>query len=267
MNIITRILKSIFTKSDETDDEVDYSNDDKLAEVSKMYERGKRELRKHNQSYQSYDIELIPIFNEYERQKAYCIRFEFIPKEQNHRNLRSASWFKYGTWHTWTEIRNHCEKLASGKCIVCGKTSYDFQHIEPTKKITTNTEAHENWRYDDDTKIMRLYKISSLCFVCHQVSHINMHKKNPEKFDLLLKRYAQLNNVSVAQAQTDFEFAESEKKRREKIKYSLDMRFVNKFGLECEFDKFFDCHTQDFISFLELKFKQSDKKEDEERDD
>lgn len=277
--IITKI-KSLFSKQDEVsqhklNDDEDFIDDseERLNDVVKSYETTERELKKSKLDYRYYDHNFRPILAEYERQKTYKIRFEFIPIEQNFRNVRSALHYKYNSIEPWKDIRNYIEsksyvylkdelgnylldekgdKLKKFVCRICKCNSYDFRD-----DITTFTQCHEVWTYNELKRVQKLSKLKPVCVFCHEIIHINRFNKDKEYQDLLLERYCEINDISMEQARKDLEFAESERKRRGHIKYSLNMSLINKLDLGYDFADFFDCHSQEFNSFLELKFKQN----------
>lgn len=283
--IITKI-KSLFVNQEEEtkyhlNEEEDFIDDseERLNEVVKIYEKGEKELKKSKLDYRYYDHNFRPITEEYERQKQYKIRFEFIPYEQNFRNVRSALQYKFSSIEPWKEIRDYIQSKSyvykrdeqgeyivnekGGRekkfvCRICKLNSFDYRDNEPTA-----TQCHEVWTYNEIKKVQKLAKLKPVCCLCHEVIHINRFNNDKAYQDLILERYCELNDIDMEQARKDLEFAESERKRRGHIKYSLDMSLINKLDLGYEFSDFFDCHSQDFDSFLELKFKQSKDNEPE----
>jgi len=284
-SIITTI-KSLFEKKDEVsqyqlNDSEDFIDDseERLKQVASEYDNTQKQLKKSKLDYRYYDVNFRHILAEYERQKIYKIRFEFIPLEQNFRNVRSALHYKYSSIEPWREIRNYIEsqsfkyirdeqgnylldengdKKKKFVCRICKLNSYDFKD-----DVTTNTQCHEGWAYNELKNTQKLIYLKPVCFFCHEIIHINRFNKDKEYQDLLLERYCEINYIDMEQARKDLEFAESERKRRGHTMYSLDMSLINKLDLGYEFSEFFDCHKQEFNSFLELKFKQNKDNEPE----
>ncbi|MBG0863709.1 hypothetical protein [Burkholderia sp. 9779_493] len=263
-------IKSLFSKQEEAshyqlkeDEDFIDDSEERLNEVAKQYDNEQKQLKKSKLDYRYYDIDFRPILAEYERQKSYKIRFEFIPTEQNFRNVRSALQYKYSSIQPWKEIRDYIEsksfvyvlnengeKTKKFVCRICKCSSKDFK-----EDSTTDTQCHEVWSYNEKSKVQKLVKLKPVCFFCHEIIHINRFYKDTEYQNLLLERYAEINEISMEQARKDLEFANSEKKRRSKYRYTLDISLINKLDFGYEFSDYFDCHKQDFNSFIELKFK------------
>lgn len=262
MNII-KIIKNIFIKKDsyekyhlkEEDDDDYFSVEERIQETNKNYENGLKELKKSKKHYRNFDPLYISIFQELERQKNYKIRFEFIPKHQNYKNVRSYLQFKNSNFSDWKKIRDTIENRYKNKCCICQLTSQDFDERE-----TTLTQCHEVWHFDDIKHIQKLMKLESLCVRCHQIKHINRFHKDETIKNMLLKQYAELNNISIEQANKDYEFATAEKKRLNEEIFILDLSLINKlsdkYNLDfCEVENQFNPHTQAFKTFLEKDFK------------
>lgn len=251
MKILKKIIKYFTIKKVEkytlkvVDDLEHYSNDRKLREVAKAYDKQKQI------EYESDKRQLLKYLK-------YKIKFEFLPSAMSSMNVRSASQFIYKTYLKWTEIRNLNEELAGAKCCICHLTNYDRQADEPDKKITCATECHEVWSFSqnaDGIFIQKLEKLLSLCFVCHQVFHTNQHKNDLKKMAFLMGEYCKINKVSLAQAEEDYRFFERMRDKNNFNKYLLDMSIINTMNVECRFDdELFNPHTDEFRKFLILEF-------------
>lgn len=221
-------------------------------EIARVYHAGKKALAKTGDDSRIYEPKWIPILKEYDRQKSYKIRFEFIPPKQNFRNVRSALQFTYQSFEPWKEIRDWIEQKNDGVCCVCGGVSQDHD-----EKKTTATECHEVWHYNEQTKVQKLARLMPLCCRCHSIVHLSMHFKDKALTEKLLQDYAEINNVSLDQAYEDLDFAYRERKRRADFEYVLDLKLINKLNLNYEIAERFDPHTQAFLTFIETKFKNS----------
>jgi hypothetical protein len=258
--IIRKILG--FFKHDEQEEDYQ-SSDDGLLDI---LNDSQKILDKTGDDLSKYDTEEIIRRNEYERQKSYKIKFEFIPSKQAFKNVRSYLQFTYGGFSEWKSIRDYCEKIAGGKCVICGGNN--FEHNSPEKTYTTATECHEHWLYLDRIKTQKVYRLSSVCVQCHNIIHINMFSKNDDKtklkFRKLIDKYCELNEIELEQALKDFEFAVSERNRRKYFEYWLDLSLLEKipvFEHECK-DKF-NPHSNSFNYFIENTFKKSKGDDDE----
>lgn len=243
---IKQLLTSIFNPVSEDDEAITPSDDD-----LKTYDEGAKYLEKTGDSYQNHDTYWREIFAEYRRQKKnYKIVFEFIPEKQNFKNVRSFLQYREGSYKPWKMIRDLCEEQAGGKCVICSK---------PTPDSKNATECHEQWGFDEKRKIEKLLNFEALCKTCHEIKHINRffshdEKKN-EKFNLLMSRYCELNGISKEQGLKDFQFAVSERKRRNKFEFVLDLDLLNVYGYDIV--ELFNCHEPSFLTFIETKFKQN----------
>ena len=169
------------------------------------------------------------------------LSFNFIPKNQANKNVRSYLQFKTGDYKKWQRIRNDCEEISGFVCSVC-RTSAKTQG----KKY--NTECHENWEFGTDEnkeKVQRLESLKSLCFTCHQIKHCN----NINEKDELLTRYAEINKISIFEAIADYNTAIKELEEKNQYKYSLDLSILEEHKIK-SIDRYFDCNTQEFKEFL-----------------
>lgn len=256
MNIIRRILNIFKPKEVEQDSEFDWNHtDNEYKVVLKNYERNLRELKKQ-EAYNERHPELI---SRCDPKHDYKIRFEFIPEQQNFKNVRSALQFIHDTYKPWTSIRNMIEANNGGICCICSKTSQDF------KEASTNTECHEVWKFQNKNgrNIQSLVRLEPLCVCCHEIKHINRFNSQPDYQAVLLQRYAELNNITYEKAQQDLEDSKEWKLSKKSDKYLLDMSMLNNLDTEFKFNELFDCHEPQFLQFLEEKFKSSKSNEPE----
>lgn len=192
---------------------------------------------------------------EMKRQSSYKITFDFIPKLQANRNVRSASYLECGTYAAWTEIRNHIEKISDGVCEVCGKTNDERKYFDSEKKTTSKTECHEVWRFIEVKKpqwdrVQKLEKLSPRCFFCHHISHLDQQKNASDK-NTLIEAYTEYNGITLEQAEKDYNYAIELRDKNENYKFKLEMSLINKLNLTCHFyDDLYDCHTARFDNFL-----------------
>ena len=263
MQIIKRILSSIGLYKKETeskyklndDDDLSFTNEHKLKDVKLHYDRSEEQRRKTEK-----DKYTKAFFAEKNKNKK--IAFEFCPKSQNFRNARSALHFITGDYKKWTEVRNYIENKNDGVCIICKKTSHDYQDLNPDKNITTNTECHEVWSYRHG--LQRLVKLEPVCYFHHQIKHINMHKKDDQYFYKLMEEYCELNDIDIEDGLKDYETAIKLKRENDNINFKLDLSLLNKLNLEIDIYENFDCHEPKFNKFLELDFKTKHKQAEED---
>lgn len=184
------------------------------------------------------------------------LSFCFIPKAQANRNARSFLEFKYGDYKKWQSIRDIAEEEAKCVCVICGRSSKDFD-----EERKTHTEAHEEWFFKIDRngkQIQRLLDIYALCFVCHNIKHLDNHEKKEDYFNALLDRYAEINEIDINQANKDYQEALEERQRLDKMHFDLDLAYL---GYEKE-ERYFNCHSSTFNNFL-IKYLEKAKKSDQ----
>lgn len=227
-------------------------------------EEEERQIRKSEQMEQiiadsyddRYNVQDMMLNEEHQRLAKYKIKFDFIPEKQQWRNVRSASFFKYGDYLAWSEIRDLIEEKSNGFCEVCGSNN----HIRNNTKDGAKTECHEVWSYKEIKgkgtfeRVQTLEKLSPRCSYCHKISHINQVFDNALK-NKMMSDYCAFNKVSLEQAKKDLDWALEQKKKHDNNEYKLDMKLINKLKVSCRFDDgLFDCHTPDFNKFLGTDF-------------
>lgn len=214
----------------------------------------KKDIDYYDDRYNNLEHDL-----EIKRRSKYKITFDFIPEIQNFRNVRSASYYLYGDYLAWSEIRNLIENKNKGVCEVCKKTSFDRQFVDPKKKITSKTEVHEIWSFNEVKKpvwnrVQRLERLSARCFYCHKISHCNMVFDNSLK-NKMFDDYCLFNGVTLERAKIDYDWAIEEKKKNDDYQYLLDMTLINGLPVKCRFENDrFDCHSSGFVNFLYNEF-------------
>lgn len=233
----------------------DFIQDNEIDIISNILNQSEKSLKKDNKDWRHLDVNYIKIFKEFERQqREYLIRFEFLPKQQNFRNARSALQYFYGDYLVWKKVRDKIEENFGGVCKICGKTS---QENEPNKeKIhTARTECHEIWSFNEITKIQKLEDLEPLCNRCHSIKHINRHFKDIPLQNSLFKDYERINSIEEDQRFLDYEFSLDYQKKLNDIKFDMDLTLLNNLDLGINLDSVFRAHTDKFNGFLEVKFK------------
>ena len=93
------------------------------------------------------------------------LNIELIPSNSYGNNLR-----KLLRGCTWDRLRYHHYQAAGHRCECC----FNLDQIAPlgTERNPSRLECHEEWEYDDDTRIQKLVGVVALCSLCHQCKHI-----------------------------------------------------------------------------------------------
>lgn len=242
--------KPLATKDTRTDEEKILSSGDELAITAYYNHQAYKRGLTHNQLMATFEKSLNKKQN-----KTRIIKFEFVPKQQANRNVRTFLEFKTGSYATWQKIRNDIEEKAGCKCAICGLSSKDY---DPKK--TTNTECHEVWQYGyDENKnmVQKLIGLEALCFICHSIKHANQHYKDKEFFNTLMEIYTGINNLpDIELSKRDYHDRLTFNIDKEESRYKLDLSYLNSFGYEIpnvsaiEIDHYFDPHEPKFNRFL-----------------
>jgi hypothetical protein len=64
---------------------------------------------------------------------------------------------------TWDRVRRQVDSQAGGRCEICRGDDPGFL-----------LECHEQWRFDDQTRVQTLERMVALCSDCHKVKHIGL---------------------------------------------------------------------------------------------
>lgn len=83
---------------------------------------------------------------------------ELVPKTCWFSNIRDHVAPK-----AWDVLQRQTYRVANNVCEVCGGRSPKWP-----------VECHEEWYYDDETRIQRLSGLIALCPSCHEVKHIGL---------------------------------------------------------------------------------------------
>ncbi len=243
--MIFNLIRRLFRKESEFENEAAEEQEDSKTELDLVldhYEQNKEEIRKWDSKNLLTRIEL-------DRQaQHYKIRFCFIPKSQNYKNVRSYLQYNHGGFEKWQALRRHFIKKHNSTCQCCGR---QFKELE----------LHEHWSFNDYDREQKLESLILLCEQCHSIAHITRHKRDPAKIDELLELYCEYNKVDNAKAWEDFEFHETLREKRNQTQYQLDLSVLN--GIELgnfvfDIRMLFNCHTDRFNAFIE-KFKADSK--------
>lgn len=182
------------------------------------------------------------------------INFEFIPKNQANRNVRTFLEHKTGSYRTWQLIRNYEEEKAGCKCSICGLSSQDYDNTK-----TYHTECHEVWEYFYDEKnilVQKLVRLEALCIFCHNIKHLNQYSRDKEHFNGLLEIYSSLNNISKDKAFNEYKKHLNICYEKAENKYVLDLSYLKNYKYEevlegIDLDNYFNCHSDKFNSFID----------------
>lgn len=138
------------------------------------------------------------------------LNFELVPDGCWYSNLRSNL-----PKEVWDVIRKKAYARAGGKCMICGAPA-------------TRLEAHERWRYDDESKVQSLADIIAVCRLCHEVIHIG-RTQLIGKEEEAIEHFIKVNDCSYAEYRRELGKANALHRERSKYEWQLDVSNLNKF--------------------------------------
>lgn len=118
----------------------------------------------------------------------------------------------------WNRLRRFCYQAAGNTCIACGSRG------EP------HVEAHESWRFDEDTGIQSLRGLMCLCPTCHKAKHLGF----AQRMGILNQVYARLkwlNDWDDAQLNAQLQLAQERQESLSKRTWRLDLSFLRTYGV------------------------------------
>lgn len=140
----------------------------------------------------------------------YKLNFELVPESCWCSNLRSA--LPQGVWDV---IRKKAYARAKGRCMICGSA-------------TTRLEAHEQWRYDDESGVQSLENIIAICRPCHEVIHIGRTQLMGREREAS-EHFMKVNNCSYADYKKALGEANEKHRERSRKEWQLDVSKLNNF--------------------------------------
>jgi hypothetical protein len=142
------------------------------------------------------------------------LTIELIPSSSWYDNVRSNV-----SNEDWDVIRKKCYNYANHVCEICGDNGLNqgYQH---------RVECHEIWEFNNEKQILTGF--ISLCPKCHMVKHIGLAKIKGNE-DIAIKHLMKINNINKKQANQLIEEAITLWKNRSKIKWNVDISFIDKY--------------------------------------
>lgn len=140
------------------------------------------------------------------------IHVELVPQSCFFTNVRSQV-----SAADWDIIRKEAYKKAGWQCEVCGGKG--------------RMEAHEIWHYDDKKLVQKLFKIVSLCGLCHQVYHLG-YASISGKLPQAIRRLSKLNSWSMPETQAYVEAVFEIFYQRSQKQWKLDLTLLDKMNIK-----------------------------------
>lgn len=145
------------------------------------------------------------------------LSIELVPSTAWYSNVRDIL-----SQEQWDIVRKQVYDTSWHLCEICGG-------VGPKHPV----EAHEIWKYDDETKVQSLVKILSLCPDCHQVKHIGLAQIKG-KFEIALKHFIKVNKIKRNDAIKYVELQFNIWKERSEHKWKLDISKLKDYGIDVD---------------------------------
>jgi hypothetical protein len=160
------------------------------------------------------------------RRKAGNLRLKIcmVPQPLFGRNLRSVL-----TELAWKRLRRQKLAEAEGKCQICGAIV----------KEERNLHIHEEWSYDERSRVATLTGLRVICQRCHACVHFDLTvtlarqgKIDPQQVQKVIDHFCSVNEVDISVFTEHRHHAQSEWTRRSKCNnWSIDLgRFTPAVG-------------------------------------
>ena len=118
----------------------------------------------------------------------------------------------------WDRLRKYCYQAAGYTCKACGSRG------EP------HVEAHEVWRFEEDTGVQKLTNLLCLCPVCHKAKHLGFAQRIGV-LDQVYARLMWLNDWSVAELESAVDKAQKQQEMLSQREWQLDTSFLLRYGV------------------------------------
>lgn len=133
------------------------------------------------------------------------LTIQLVPSTAFGQNIRTIL-----TKKQWNYIRNFVYGKYYNLCSICGADDKGL-------------EAHENWLYEKGTQ--KLTDIVAVCRACHQVHHFGLSELQGKRKQTLA-HLIKINNLSKKEAEKYIEKSFQEWAERSKIKWKLDIKYL-----------------------------------------
>jgi len=134
---------------------------------------------------------------------------DMIPRSSWYTNARSIL-----SGHEWNKIKRKVYAINNNRCSICNGIG---------KKHPV--EAHERWKYNEDTKVQKMINIVPLCPMCHLTTHYGLAQikgKEQQAYEHFLK----VNNFEEYEAEHYMEIGYKTWIRLSKIEWKVDVSYL-----------------------------------------
>lgn len=119
----------------------------------------------------------------------------------------------------WDVLRRETYRRAGNCCEICG--GQGTQHP---------VEAHEVWRFDEETGIQSLVRLIALCPSCHEVVHFGRTVVTG-RADQAIAHLAKVNRWTLEQAKDHAHEAAATLERRSSREWKIDLSILANYGI------------------------------------
>lgn len=116
----------------------------------------------------------------------------------------------------WNKIRKYVYKRANYRCEVCGGRGKNHP-----------VECHEEWGFDDESKILHLNNLVALCPSCHRVKHFG-RSVSVGLYKPTISHLMKVNKMNGMEAKVYIEEAFRVYKERDTYDWKVDLTPVGK---------------------------------------
>lgn len=142
------------------------------------------------------------------------LAIELVPSTCWFSNVRSEV-----TRKVWDTLRRQVYAEASNACEICG--GQGRRHP---------VECHEDWHYDDATKVQTLRRMLALCPACHEVKHFGLAEKRG-RGQAAFNHLRKVNGWSIDEAVDHLSRGILAHRQRSLHEWTLDISFLREFGV------------------------------------
>lgn len=118
----------------------------------------------------------------------------------------------------WNRLRKFCYQAAGNTCVACGSRG------EP------HVEAHESWRFNEQTGVQSLRGLLCLCPTCHKAKHLG-YANRIGRLPQVLDRLMWLNDWDKPTLTAELAKVEARQEELSKRAWTLDLSFLRTYGV------------------------------------
>jgi hypothetical protein len=138
---------------------------------------------------------------------------DMLPTSSWEANLRTVL-----TEAEWDRLRKFCYQAAGNTCVACGSRG------EP------HVEAHESWKFDENTGVQTLRGLMCLCPTCHKAKHLG-YANRIGRLPQVLERLMWLNDWDEDTLALELVKVKRRQEELSQKTWTLDLSFLRTYGV------------------------------------